>query len=394
MRSRVAPVTVPLIVAAACALAAGQDRLTEKGWDHFYNLEYADALAAFRAEAAMNPDSADAQNHIAQTILYREMFRSGALESELVTGGNPFLRRPKLNPSAEEEKEFFDAIARAMDLANARIAAQPAYARAYYSLGVSYGLRANYRFLVKKAWLDSLRDATAARKAHKRATDIDPNFIDALLVQGVYDYVAGSLPFHWKMLGFIAGFHGDRERGIATLRRVAAEGRVNRSDAAILLCAIYRRERRALDAIPLLDRLIEQYPRNYLLRLEMVQMYADAGKKDEALAVINQVIQLKRRHVRGYDQLPEEKIRYTRGNLLFWYNDLDQALEDLKAVTENADSVDLNTGVYAWLRVGQIHDLKGERSEALAAYREAMRYAPESDAAREAREYTESRYRR
>ena len=50
------------------------------------------------------PDSPDAYNHIAQTILYREMFRTGALESELVTGANAFLRREKMNPSARDEK--------------------------------------------------------------------------------------------------------------------------------------------------------------------------------------------------------------------------------------------------------------------------------------------------
>ena len=45
------------------------------------------------------------------------------------------------------------------------------------------------------------------------------------------------------MLGFIAGYHGDRERGIQTLRLVAEKGSINRSDAAVVLCAILRRER-------------------------------------------------------------------------------------------------------------------------------------------------------
>src|SRR5512147_1406640 len=81
------------------------DPLAAPGFQHFYNLEYDEALAYFRAEAARNPDSPDVYNHIAQTILYREMFRSGALESELVTGSNPFLRRAGLNPSAADVKE-------------------------------------------------------------------------------------------------------------------------------------------------------------------------------------------------------------------------------------------------------------------------------------------------
>jgi tetratricopeptide repeat protein len=375
-------------------LAAAQDPLAEPGFVHFYNLEFGEALAAFQAEAAQFPDSADAYNHIAQAILYREMFRSGALESQLVTGTNPFLRRAKMNPSAADDKLFNDAIARAMELAGARLKTNPNDAAALYAMGVSYGFRSNYNFLVHKAWVDALHDATSARKAHHRATETEPDFTDAFLVQGLYDYIVGSLPFHWKALGFFAGFRGNRERGVETLKLVAEKGRVNRTDAAILLCAIYRRERRAQDAIPYLDDLIRRFPRNFLFRLELVQMYGDLGDKAKALEVVTQLDQLKQARAAGFDQLPEEKIRYTRGNLLFWYNDLDAALADMQAVTAKAETLDLNTGVYAWLRLGQIHDLKGRHEQALAAYRATMRYAPGSEAAREARDFMASPYRR
>ena len=63
------------------------------------------------------PNSPDAYNHVAHAILYREMFRSGALESELVTGSNPFLRREGLNPSKKDDQEFQDSINRALALA-------------------------------------------------------------------------------------------------------------------------------------------------------------------------------------------------------------------------------------------------------------------------------------
>jgi len=376
------------------AVAVAQAPLAEPGFVHFYNLEFEEALAAFQAETTQLPDSADAYNHIAQTVLYREMFRSGALESQLVTGTNPFLRRAKMNPSAADDKRFDDAIARAMELAGTRLRANPNDAAALYAMGVSYGLRSNYKFLVHKAWVDALHDATSARKAHHRATEVDPDFNDARLVQGLYDYIVGSLPFHWRTLGLLAGFRGNRERGIEGLKLVAEKGRANRVDAAILLCAIYRRERRAQDAVPYLNELIEWFPRNFLFRLELVQMYGDLGDKAKALEGISQLDQLKRSRAAGFDQLPEVKIRYTRGNVLFWYNDLDLALEDMKAVTVRAETLDLNTGVYAWLRLGQIYDLKGQHAQALAAYRETMRYAPGSEAAREARDYTASPYRR
>jgi len=196
------------------------------------------------------------------------------------------------------------------------------------------------------------------------------------------------------MLGFFAGFRGDRERGVESLKQVATQGRVNRVDAEVLLCAIYRRERRAKEAVPLLSDLIQRFPKNFLLRLELVQMYGDLGEKDKALAVIGDVDRLKREKTPGYERLAEEKLRYTRGNLRFWYNDLDLALEDLQVVTTNPSAVDLNTSQYAWLRTGQIYDLKKKREEAKHAYLQTVAIAPVSDAASAAQNYLLSRYKR
>ena len=142
--------------------------------------------------------------------------------------------------------------------------------------------------------MDSLKDATSARKAHNRVVELEPGNIDAQLVQGVHDYIIGSLPFHLKILGFVAGFHGDRESGMKTLQLVATKGNANRYDAKVLLAAIYRREKKPEQALPLLNELIERFPRNFLFRLETVQMYSDLGQKEPALADLNKTEQLKR----------------------------------------------------------------------------------------------------
>ena len=375
-------------------IAQAPDSSVDAGFQHFYNLEYDQALAVFRAEAAKNPNSPEALNHIAQTILYREMFRTGTLETQMVSGNNPFLRRSEMKISKTDEQEMLDSLSRAIALSEARLQANSGDTAALYAQGVSYGLRSNYHFLVHKAWMDALKDATASRKAHHRVTELDPSNVDASLIQGVYDYVIGSLPPLWKTLGFLTGYVGDRNRGIDTLRQVAEKGNSNKTDAAVILCAILRRERRPKETVPYILDLIQKYPRNYLLRLELVQMYGEFGEKEKALAEISQVDQLKKQRATGYDRVPEETILYTRGNLLFWYNDLDHALADIQAVTAKASTLDLNTGVYAWLRLGQIYDLKGNRKEAVRAYSQTMVYAPGSDAANEALSYSLNKYKR
>jgi len=156
-----------------------------------------------------------------------------------------------------------------MGLSEERLAAKPDDTTALYSMGVSYGLRGNYLFIVKKEWVNALRDVSEARKLHRRVTELDPEFIDAKLTQGVNDYIVGSLPLRWKMLGFLGGFHGDKQRGINTLSEVAEQGRINRVDAMVLLAAVYLRENKPEKAIPVLTELTEAFPKNSLVKIEL-----------------------------------------------------------------------------------------------------------------------------
>jgi putative heme iron utilization protein len=66
----------------------------------------------------------------------------------------------------------------------------------------------------------------------------------------------------------------------------------------------------------------------------------------------------------------------------------------MKKVTASPEEVDLNTGVQAWLRTGQIYDMKQRRAEAIAAYKNAIAYAPQAEAAQESRKYLSTPYRR
>jgi tetratricopeptide (TPR) repeat protein len=213
-------------------------------------------------------------------------------------------------------------------------------------------------------------------------------------VQGLHDYIVGSLPFGFKMLGFVIGIRGDKEKGVRTVQEVAKNGKLNRVDAEILLCALYRRENQSKLAVPLVQDLIRRYPRNYLLRMELGQMYSQAGDGVRGLQALEEVARLKERHEPGFDRVPWEKIYYQQGSIQFWYNDLDRSLENMKKVAAASEDVDLNTGVQAFLRMGQIYDMKQRRAEAVAAYKKAIAYAPQAEAAQESRKYLSTPYRR
>lgn len=390
----------PLGFALLCALASGymaqaaESPDVAAGFDHFYNLEYPESIAAFERAIALDPTNPELHNHLAQSLVFQEMFRNGALESEMVSGNNAFLRRPKMEPQPATEKRFLSELEKAMSLAQAQLANNADDASALYAECVAYGLRSNYYWIVKKSWRDSLHDATSARHLDDRVIQLEPNNVDARLVEGLDDYIVGSLPWTWRTLGFLVGIKGDKEKGARLMKEVAEHGTGSKYDAEILLGALYRRENKPLLAVPLIDDLIAHFPRNFLLRFELSQMYSMAGDKAKALDAAEEIARLKRSGAAGYARVPWEKIYFQEGVIQFWYRDFDQAIENLKKVTAAANDLDLNTGVYAYLRLGEIYDLQGRRAAAVAEYRKAIAYAPESDAAQEARRCLSAPYRR
>lgn len=381
-----------LFAATLCARAA--DPMVAKGYEHFYSIEYPQAIAAFQQAVDARPRDPNRYNHLAQAVLFSLMYRSGALESQLVTGADAFVRRPKVEASPAEQKRFHDAISRALELTRAGLESQPPNHDDMYAHGVALGLRGTYNFLVRRGWLDALRDLTAGRKLHNRVIEAQPERIDARMMQGVHDYVVGSLPFAYRALGFLAGFRGDRAQGIRTLKLVAEKGVDNQVDAMILLGVAYRRERHSADAVPLLEELERRFPRNFLFIFELAEMYADLGRREEALAALDRIEQRKQSGAPGFKTLPAERIDYARGNLLFWFERWADAVPYLRRAAAAADRLNLYTALMSSLRLGQSLDLTGEREQARRAYRATIELGPSTPQARDARRYLDRPYTR
>jgi hypothetical protein len=76
----------------------------------------------------------------------------------------------------------------------------------------------------------------AARRAydeHETVLELDPSRKDAGLIVGTYRYIVSTLSLPMRMMAYVAGFGGGRERGIQTLRETAAAGRDVRARAPL-----------------------------------------------------------------------------------------------------------------------------------------------------------------
>jgi tetratricopeptide (TPR) repeat protein len=339
--------------------AYGMHPVAKEGFQHFYNLEYDQAIKNFQQEIENHPAQADGYNHLAQAILYRALFRSGILENSLASGNDlvqSLIRQPKLELNPAEEREFQRALNTSFSVSQTQLRANPDDSAAMYALGVANGLRANYDFLVRKAWLGAIRESNTARQLHNRVLELDPGNIDARMMQGVQEYVVASLPVALRVLGAVAGLHADKDAGLRTLEIVATQGTDNKVEARMLLTTLYRREKQPQIAMSHLRGLRAAYPRNYLL------------------------------HLAEICTLIEMKDGRAAAESLQSFGHLERAMRSLNhEVASDPSATEIR--LLAYQRLGMIHDLKGQRQLALQAYRRVVDEAPDSLIAKQSQRY-------
>src|SRR3989440_10302894 len=173
---------------------------------------------------------------------------------------------------------------------------------------------------------------------------IDPNYTDAKVTIGMYDYVVGTLPPLVKLGATFLGCRGSRKRGLATLEQVAREGKWARDDAKSLLIALLKREERFRDAYTYASELATKYPRNYLFKMEAADALVsqaevdratnpDAAKKTEAeaVAVFDSLLASAQHPAPNAPRPPLDLVHYNYGDALLVAGQAERAAKELLA---------------------------------------------------------------
>jgi tetratricopeptide (TPR) repeat protein len=293
------------VLALATAATAQSSVFLAAAHDHYFNLEYDEAIRCYYQALEADGEDASLWNHIATAILYQELNRLGKLESSAFRGDNAFLGEEKPQPDPEAAKRFLGALHQARKLAEQQLAENPKSGDALFALSANYGLEANYEFMIEKSYFSALRNGNRARKYAEQLIELQPDYVDAYLVPGVQEYVLGSLPWVVKMFAAIGGISGDKQKGEAWVQRVADEGDQMKIEAKVLMTLLHRREHRPLEAAKVLEELIAAYPRNYVLRFELGGMYLDAGRQEQALDVFETSKRMVDRDEQRFARMPD-----------------------------------------------------------------------------------------
>ena len=286
MRSRLA---AALIVAAAQAVAAGSAAgnpasvaLRAKAAAQIFSLDRDDAIVTFRQAIAADPQDAAAYRGLATALWLSITFRRGNMTVDDFLGR---VSKPSVSltpPPAETVAAFNDAVDHAVSLARARVAANPKDADAHYQLGAAVGLRASYTATVENSAMGAFRAAREAYNEHERVLDLAPQRKDAGLIVGTYRYIVAALSLPARWMAYVAGFGGDKAKGLRMIEEAAAYGGDNKEDAQFALILLYNREQRYDDALKTIEELRTRYTRNRLMWLEAASTSLRAGRAADA----------------------------------------------------------------------------------------------------------------
>jgi tetratricopeptide (TPR) repeat protein len=220
---------------------------------------------------------------------------------------------------------------------------------------------------------------------------LDPNYVDAKLVVGVYEYVVGALPLPFKFLIGFAGITGSKPRGLAMLEDDGNRGVITSVEARTAIALFLRREARYKQAIQVIRGLKGQYPHDFLFCLEEANLRKDDGEGMGAVTAYRELLADNAR--RGYFASAKlELADFGLGDALRGqrhYSEAAQAYEQA-AWTPGAGP---ELKIRSLLAAGQCHDLNGARQLAVRDYQAAINAGPNTSRADTARKCLRSPYR-
>jgi hypothetical protein len=137
------------------------------------------------------------------------------------------------------DKELERRVQQAVNLATARLRADPRDARALLARGGAWGVASRYHmFRAHKS--EAARDGARMRADLLDLRRLEPDNAEALFGLGLYDYYADVLPRALKLLRVLARIPGgDRERGLSAIEEAKERAVLHRTEVQVQLYEIH-----------------------------------------------------------------------------------------------------------------------------------------------------------
>jgi tetratricopeptide (TPR) repeat protein len=388
---------IALLAAASACWATGahtnplnHDPLVVEAYEHFYNLDYPGAVERLEGFHTTHPGDPQATTLLLEVSLFQELYRLDLLDTTFYANDGFLTGRHATQEDPKARDRILGLADQAVREADWKLSRNPHDIDALYARGWARSLKCTYISMVERGFGGGFRLAMKAKDDEKLVLQLDPQYVDAKLVVGVYEYVVGALPFPFKlMIGFV-GITGSKNRGLEMLRDDANRGAMTNVEARTVIGLFLRREAKYTEAEQVMRTLKDQYPHNYLFCLEVANLRKDSGEGMAAAGDYRQILANNAKP--GY---------FAEARLELTYFGLGDALRGQRHYGEAAQSYEQAAGtrnvgpelkIRSLLAAGEMHDLNGERQLAINDYKAAIAAGPDTSRADTARQYLHHPY--
>lgn len=276
--------------------------------------------------------------------------------------------------SADSVETYRNRIDRAIEVAQARVAANVADSYDFFYLGGALGFKGRFE-LMKGNWVSSFFLASDAIEALKTCLGMDPENKDVLLGIGTFDYYTARLSGVLKFLTYLLLHKGDKEEGLRKLNIAANEAIYSATEAKSVLLHIYLfLEQDFNNALLISTDLVKRYPENprfkvlqgvSYIRLDMVPRYRETVKELRRMGA-----EASKREAAA---MWERRALYVESTYDLFQGQYAEARSVLKKILEHPDPVN-DPEMIAWplIKTGMSYDLEKKREEATNYYNQVL----------------------
>jgi tetratricopeptide (TPR) repeat protein len=367
------------------------DPLVKEAFSRFYLLDFPGALDRLQRFHAAHPGDPHASALLLDAMVFEELYRLDLLDTTFYANDGFLTGRHAVQEDSQKRDRIFAIADEAVREADWRIDKNSKDVDALFARAWVRSLRCTYVAMVQRGFSSGFKLATKARDDARRVLEIDPDYADAKLITGVYEYVVGALPFPFKILIGFAGITGSKSKGMELLHDAADRAPLTSVDARTVIALFLRREAKYKEAIEVVRALKSQYPHDFLFCLEEANLRKDAGEGMQAVDAYRAVIADGAKP--GYFASARLELAYFGlGDALRGQRHYPEAAQAYEQAAANPDSSP-ELKIRCLVAAGECRDMNNERPLAVKDYQAAFAAGPNTSRADTARKRLKSPYK-
>ena len=269
----------------------------------------------------------------------------------------------------------------AVTATEAWVAREPNRAEAWFYLGGSYAVRAQWR-TTRGQQLAAARDGKRIKESMERALVLDPSMHDARFGVGLYQYYADVAPAALRILRWMLLLPGgDKTLALRTMEEARTRAQLMRSEAAYQLHLVYLwYEQSPERALALVQELRTRHPGNpHFVEVEAEIQDVHLSDFGASLRTWRGLADAAAARKVAFPAAASARARLGMAVQLDRLGDTDQAIEELRALLATRPTAPFGIEARAHTELGRALDQLGGRVEALAQYKAALAALPPGD---------------